>query len=287
MQNLLAFFARYYHWLLFLVLETVSVVLLFSYNSYQGSVWISSANSVAGKVYEWQSSLEHFFHLQERAWQLEQRNMELESKYWQARNELLALSGSDTVTVDSTLRSVFDGMTMIPAKVVSNTIDRHDNLLTIDQGSADGVKPDMGVVCGMGLVGVVYMVGTHYAIVMPLLNSHSRISCAIRSCGYFGYLQWDGKNPTEAYMEDVPRHAQFKKGDWVETSGYSAIFPPGITVGSITDIGNSVDGLSYRLTIKLSTDFGCLRDVFVVTDKGFSERQQLIMAARDSMALMN
>ena len=139
--------------------------------------------------------------------------MELESKYWQARNELLALSGSDTVTVDSTLRSVFDGMTMIPAKVVSNTIDRHDNLLTIDQGSADGVKPDMGVVCGMGLVGVVYMVGTHYAIVMPLLNSHSRISCAIRSCGYFGYLQWDGKNPTEAYMEDVPRHACLRKRD--------------------------------------------------------------------------
>ena len=86
-------------------------------------------------------------------------------------------------------------------------------------------------------------------------------------------------------MEDIPRHARFKKGDWVETSGYSAIFPPGITVGRIVSIGNSADGLSYRLRIKLSTDFGCLRDVSVITDKDFAERMQLMTSARDSITL--
>ena len=52
MQNLLALLTRYFHWLLFLLLEVASVVLLFRYNSYQGSVWVSSANSVVGKLYE-------------------------------------------------------------------------------------------------------------------------------------------------------------------------------------------------------------------------------------------
>ena len=89
MQNLLAFLTKYFHWLLFFLLEVVSLVLLFSYNSFQGSVWVSSANAVAGKVYEWQSAVEQFFSLQQRTWQLEARNVELEQRLWQARQKLL------------------------------------------------------------------------------------------------------------------------------------------------------------------------------------------------------
>ena len=48
MRNLFAFITRYNHWFVFLALEVVSVVLLFQYNSYQGSVWFSSANAYAG-----------------------------------------------------------------------------------------------------------------------------------------------------------------------------------------------------------------------------------------------
>ena len=44
MRNLLDFLKMYHHWLLFIFLEVVSGVLLFKYNSYQGSVWLSSAN---------------------------------------------------------------------------------------------------------------------------------------------------------------------------------------------------------------------------------------------------
>ncbi|MBO4812331.1 MAG: rod shape-determining protein MreC [Prevotella sp.] len=285
MQNLLAFLTKYFHWLLFLLLEVASLVLLFSYNSFQGSVWVSSANAVAGKVYEWQSAVEQFFSLQQRTWNLEARNVELEQRLWRARQQLLTMQ-QDTATVDSALQSATDQLLMLPAKVVSSTLNRPDNLITIDRGRRDGVRPDMGVVSGMGLVGVVYMVSDHYSVLLPLVNTHSRVSCAIRGSGYFGYLMWDGANPTEAYMDDVPRHAQFEEGEWIETSGYSSIFPPGITVGQIASIGNSADGLSYRLKVKLSTDFGCLRDVHVITDTTFLERRQLLMAARDSMALV-
>ena len=141
----------------------------------------------------------------------------------------------------------------------------------------------MGVACGNGLVGVVYLTSEHYSVVIPVLNHLSHISVTIRNRGYFGYLTWDGGSPVVAYVEDIPRHAQFKKGDWIETSGYSNIFPAGISVGKIVDIKDSDDGLSYRLKLNLSTDFSCLRDVCVITEQGFAERMQLHEAAVDSM----
>ena len=286
MQNLIAFFTKNFHWLLFLFLELVCVVLLFRYNSYQGSVWVSSANAVIGKVYEWKSDVEQFFSLEERARRLTDENIALQRQLNQVREELLDLKG-DTAVFDSVAQEVISDLHLLPAKVVSNSLRRPDNLLTVDRGRTDGVMPDMGVVSGTGLVGVVYMVGEHYSVVMPLLNVHSRVSCAIRNHGYFGYMSWDGSSATDAFMEDVPRHAQFKTGEWVETSGYSDIFPPGITIGQITAIGNSADGLSYRLRVKLNTNFSTLREVSIITDNTFPERLQLLKAARDSMALAN
>ena len=63
MRNLLEFLAKYNHWFVFLILEVVSMVLLFQYNSYQGSAWFSSANAVTGKLYEWDANVETFFSL--------------------------------------------------------------------------------------------------------------------------------------------------------------------------------------------------------------------------------
>ena len=118
-----------------------------------------------------------------------------------------------------------------------------------------------------------------------MLNSHSsRISCAIRGYGYFGVLRWYGEDAAYAYVEDIPRHARFKRGDWVETNGYSSIFPPGVLVGQIVEVYNARDGLSYKLKVRLSTDFGNLRDVVVISDKSIAERAALMQAARDSIS---
>lgn len=282
MQNLLDFLARHFHWLVFLVLETVSGILLFSYNSYQGSAWISTANVVTGKTLELRANMEQFFSMKYVNAELSQRNIVLEQQLAVYR-EAMARS---SLTVDSGLVDSIAGIVQssaIPAKVVANTVDRRDNLITIDRGLADGVQTDMGVVSGTGLVGVVYMAGEHYSIVLPVLNRRSRISCSIRGRDYFGYLTWYGGSPVEAYVEDIPRHARFQKGDWVETSGYSAIFPKGVVVGKIINIYNSPDGLSYSLKVHLSTDFACLRDVFVISNDDFLEQRRLMESARDSL----
>lgn len=284
MHNLTEFLAKHNHWFVFLVLEVVSMVLLFRYNSYQGSVWFSSANAVTGKVYEWDSAVESYFSLSGVNSQLTQRNAFLEQQVRMLDDSIARLTRSQETAVTRLSSMVpFLGCRLIPAKVVANMVNRYDNLITIDKGSADGVKRDMGVVCGMGVVGIVYLVSEHYSIVIPALNSHSNISCTIQRRGYFGYLRWRGGSSQLAYLEDVPRHAHFKLGDNVVTSGYSSVFPPGVMVGKVLHVFNSADGLSYRVQVKLSTDFARLRDVCLVDDSALQERIDLMRAAQDSI----
>lgn len=284
MHNLTEFLAKHNHWFVFLVLEVVSMVLLFRYNSYQGSVWFSSANAVTGKVYEWDSAVESFFSLSGVNSQLTQRNAFLEQQVRMLDDSIARLTRSQEAAVTRLSSMVpFLGCRLIPAKVVANMVNRYDNLITIDKGSADGVKRDMGVVCGLGVVGIVYLVSEHYSIVIPVLNSHSNISCTIQRRGYFGYLRWRGGSSQLAYLEDVPRHAHFKLGDNVVTSGYSSVFPPGVMVGKVLHVFNSADGLSYRVQVKLSTDFARLRDVCLVDDSALQERIDLMRAAQDSI----
>lgn len=274
MRNLLDFIVKYYHWILFLFLEIISMVLLFKYNSYQGSVWFSSANVVAGKVYEWGSDIYSFFSLKDVNRELTQRNYYLERKL-QYVTQLYRTVSADTTDLQRSGYELIGRYRNIPARVVNGSVARPDNLLTIDKGRNDGVDVDMGVVCGTGVVGVVFLVSDNYSVVMPVINTKSRISCTIRSSGYFGHLAWDGGDPLTAYLEDIPRHAELKVGEWVETNGYSAIFPEGVLVGQIREVCDSRDGLSYRLKVRLATDFGKLRDVCVINDSSIVERAML------------
>ena len=282
MRNLLEFLAKYNHWFVFLILEVVSMVLLFQYNSYQGSAWFSSANAVTGKLYEWDANVETFFSLTKVNQELTQRNAYLEQEVQKLSDSLVS------VTKDSSIYhrdqfALLRNYRLIPAKVVANSIDKPGNLMTIDKGSADGIRKDMGVISGTGVVGIVYLVAEHYAIVIPVLNTKSNISCMIQNRGYFGYLRWKGGVSDLAYLEEVPRHAHFKLGDYVVTSGYSAVFPPGVRVGRILHVFNSADGLSYRVQLRLSTDFARLRDVCVIDDSAMKERLEVMRAAEDSI----
>lgn len=283
MRNLLEFLAKYNHWFVFLILEVVSMVLLFQYNSYQGSAWFSSANAVTGKLYEWDANVETFFSLTKVNQELTQRNAYLEQEVQKLSDSLVS------VTKDSSIYhrdqfALLRNYRLIPAKVVANSVDKPGNLMTIDKGSADGIHKDMGVISGTGVVGIVYLVAEHYAIVIPVLNTKSNISCMIQNRGYFGYLRWKGGVSDLAYLEEVPRHAHFKLGDYVVTSGYSAVFPSGVRVGRILHVFNSADGLSYRVQLRLSTDFARLRDVCVIDDAAMKERLEIMRAAQDSIA---
>lgn len=263
-NNLIDFIRKYCYIFLFILFETISMILLFRFNSYQGSVWFSTANSVAAGINSTYSNVMNFFNLEQINQELTAQNIALQRETEHLRQSLITATKDTTIT-EKLMREKLVGYNMVPATVVSNSAERSNNYLVIDRGEKDGIRPEMGVVGGGGVVGIIYLTGPHHSLVIPVTNRKSSISCRVRGQNYFGYLQWDGSSMLSAYVDDVPRYAKVKVGQAIETSGYSAVFPPGIFVGRVRTIRNSTDGQSYRLDVTLGTNFANLRDVLVVT----------------------
>lgn len=274
MRNLLNFLIKYNYWFLFLLLEVTSFVLLFRFNHYQQSVYFTSANGIAGKVYEVSGGISSFFNLKQVNEDLLDRNIWLEQRVALLEKTLLE-KGLDSTRLYSLERLPSENYNILKANVVKNSLTRADNYITLDRGSVDGIRPEMGVVDANGLVGIVYKTSLHYSLLIPLLNSKSSISCKIVNSDYFGYLKWEGGDSRFAYLKDLPRHAEFNLGDTVVTSGYSTVFPEGVLVGTVDDMSDSHDGLSYLLKIKLATDFGKVSNVRVISRSGQEEQKTL------------
>ena len=256
MRNLLNFLIKYNYWFLFLLLEAASFVLLFRFNYYQQSVFFTSANSVAGKVYDVSGTITSYFHLKSVNEDLLDRNMWLEQRV-AFLEKTLNNKGMDSVRLYSLERLEPEEYQIFKANVIKNSLNRVDNYITLDEGSSAGIRPEMGVVDANGVVGIVYKTSPHYSTVIPLLNSKSSISCKIVGSEYFGYLKWEYGDST------------------VVTSGYSTVFPAGVMVGTVDDMSDSHDGLSYLLKIKLATDFGKVSNVRVIARTGQEEQKAL------------
>ena len=274
MRNLINFLLKYNYWFLFVILEVASFVLLFRFNNYQQSAYFPSANRVVGAVYEVSGGISSYFHLKSVNEDLLDRNMLLEE---QINNLEKALKERqlDSIAVNSIRKMPQKDYQLFKARVIKNSLNLADNYITLDKGSSSGIHSEMGVVDGNGIVGIVYETSPSYSVVISVLNSKSNISCKIVGSDYFGYLKWEHGDSRYAYLKDLPRHAEFNLGDTVVTSGFSTVFPEGIMVGTVDDMSDSHDGLSYLLKIKLATDFGKLSDVRVIARNGQQEQKEL------------
>ncbi len=279
MQQLLDNIKQHMHWVVFLLLEVVSLVFLFRYNPYQQSVWFSRASQAAGMASDASHRWVAYSRLGLENRRLTEQNIMLQHKLSQMRGLL------GRVDADTSMLATFDRMErqdvrLIAARVVENSVRQRDNLMVINRGSSDGVRTEMGVLSAQGVVGIVSQTGPRFSVVMPVLNQHSSISCRLRGTNYFGYLRWLGGDPLTAVVEDIPHHAQVKVGQLVETSGLSNVFPSGIFLGRVTRVSNSSDGLSYALTVRLGADLAHTEQV-VVVDNPYQDE---IRAVRDSAA---
>lgn len=215
-----------------------------------------------------------YFHLKDANEDLLDRNIWLEQRVAFLEKALADETG-DTLTSKVAGKPLPGGYWTFKAHVIKNSLTLADNYITLDKGSASGVRPDMGVVGAAGVVGIVYRTSPRYSLVIPLLNSKSSVSCKIQGSDYFGYLKWEGDDPCYAYLKDLPRHAEFSLGDTVVTSGFSSVFPQGLMVGTVDDMADSNDGLSYLLKVKLATDFGKLGSVRILARSGQAEQKAL------------
>jgi rod shape-determining protein MreC len=282
MQKLLEFLFRKRHWFVFVLCEIISVTFLYRYNTYHQNVILSSANVVVGHIsflYNYGAS---YIKLREANKILLERNGMLEMELFDIQQKLEALK-AHTLSFDSIMAA--SGATEyshVTAQVINNSISGYLNYITINKGLKDGVEEDMGVVSIYGIAGIVSAVSEHFAVIIPILNPKSKISCKLYRGDYYGTLSWDGRDVRYASLEELPLHAEFQAGDTVVTSGYSTVFPPGIIVGTVSELDNSHVHNFYSLKIKLSTDFQKLKVVRVLKDTYRQERLTVEQKARSN-----
>lgn len=261
MRNLLNFLLRYSSWIIFFIYVVLSCVLLFSNNPYQHHVYLTSAGKVASTVYRASNNVTSYFHLKEINEDLQHRNANLELEVIALRQQLQTLT--DSATADTIHRALSQYRFTI-AHVISNSITHAHNYITIDRGTLDGIKPEMGVVDQNGVVGIVNVTADNTSRIISILNPDLRLSCKVKGSNNFGSLVWDGKSPEEAVLEELPRHAIANIGDTIVTSGYSAVFPEGIPVGIVLERAGEDDDNFFALRIRLLTDFSRLSTVKIV-----------------------
>ena len=258
MQRLFLFFYQYRAFFTFLILELVCAWLIIGNNPYQGARFFNSSNGLVATLNNVSHGVREYFLLRQINSTLAQENAQLRSQF-EAMNQRQYLSPASAI-VDSLVLTQFD---FVSAKVVSNTVNRFTNFITINKGQEEGIEPGMAVISALGAVGKVRTVSRHYSVVTSLLHVDVQVSALLKRTGHFGTIQWDGMNPDYVKFKFIPRHVQPVKGDSVLTSGYNAIFPEGIMVGHIEEI-HLTDELFYDLKVKLSQDFRKLSYVEVV-----------------------
>ncbi|WP_347839894.1 rod shape-determining protein MreC [uncultured Draconibacterium sp.] len=260
MRSLLRFLVRNYAFLLFLFLEAVSLVLVFSYNSFQRSRFLNSANAASAGLYNATSSVFQYFELSRVNQQLASENAHLRT---------LLSSGNQELNVPETAEFLSEELAdssfiYKEARIINNSINKQQNYITIDKGLRDGIKPDQGILAPEGVVGVVTSVSKSYAAGLSLLNPRWSISAKHKKTGYYGSLHWNGENYRQAELQEIPIHVNLIQGDTIVTSGYSSIFPEGLLIGTISEFDKPQGENYYNITVQLAVDFKSIRYVHVI-----------------------
>lgn len=252
--------------MLFALYLVAGFAMLFARNPYQHHVYLTSANAVSSAIYSAAGEVTSYFSLKDINEDLQHRNSDLELEIYRLNAIIDGYREkvySDTMTTDSALTR-YD---FLIAHVINNSINRSHNYITIQKGRLDGVEPEMGVMDQNGIVGIVNVVGDHTARLISVLNPYLRLSCKVKGEAQVGSLVWDGRDPGEAILEELPKHAKFTKGDTIVTSGFSSVFPEGVPVGTIIGGERDHEDNFFTLRVKLFTDFSTLSTVRVIRDK--------------------
>jgi rod shape-determining protein MreC len=269
MRNLFLLLWRNNFFILFLVLETFCGYLIFQNKSFHHSSFVNSTNVIATKVNGIVNNVTEYIDLKTANEALSRENaalkMLLPDVYY--IDSVIERTNKDTI-----LKLQYS---FISAKVINNSVNRRNNYLTLNKGSVMGIKPEMGVICSDGIVGIVKDVSDHFCSVMSFLHKDAKISAKIKKNGFIGSLVWDGFDENHASLKDIAKHVQVSKGDTIITSSYSSIFPEGVMLGIVEEVNASGGNNFQEIKLKLSTTFGKLSNVYIVNNLFKDEQRAL------------
>ena len=259
MERLFYFIYQYRAFFTFVVLEVFCFWLVVENNAYQGAKFFNSSNTVVASLNNFSQSIRDYFLLRDVNTTLAEENAILRRQVEQNNQRVQAF---DTLALrDSSLIKRFD---FVSAKVVNNHVDQFKNFITINKGRDAGIEAGMAVISPLGVVGKVKLVSNHYGVVTSLLHIDLMVSAVLKRTGHYGSVQWDGHDPGIVKFKYIPRHVNPMVGDSVVTSGFNAIFPEGVMIGTIIDKKLDNEALSYDLSVRLSQDFRKLSYVTIV-----------------------
>jgi len=260
MQHIINFLIKYRNLLLYLVLFSVALVFTIQSHDYHRNSFIHSTGNVTGSVLETRNDIYSYFDLNRQNTYLSEENARL-------RMQLLAL-GDTLLGQESTL--IFsDSLPFIvmPSRVIKNSYDKLDNYITLDVGTNEQIKTDMGVITSNGIVGIVDVSSKDFSRVISILNSEISLNAQIKGTSTIGSLTWDGTDPYKMNLMDVPRLARVSKGDTIITGRQSTTFPPDIQIGVIEDAMLIDNGSRYKIEVRLFNDMTDLGHVYVIKNR--------------------
>ena len=277
MKEIIKLILKYHFTIIFILLEAVSFSLIVQHNSYQRTVFSGHAASFFGSVSSFFSNMDDYLALKGTNDKLVAENTNLRNTIENLKYSLSLLE-KDSIAFDSA--ALQPSFRFKSAKIVNASSNKTKNYITINRGTMDGVAKEMAVCSGEGVVGVVQDASWHNAIILPLINTNSRVSAKLKKNGYYGSLQWDGNDYRYSYLKDIPFHVDVQQGDTIVTSGFSSIFPEGEILGYVETVDKETANF-LSIKIKLATDFKKISTVYVITNLKKSERQQLERANHD------
>ena len=254
MQQLLAFLYRYRVFGYFLLLELLCSWLLTRYNRYYNASFFNSSNYLVAQIQSGRNGFQSYIGLKEINQQLADENAELRT--------LLSKQIQQKIQIDSVRQFSY-----LTADVVNNDFQRSENYLTVNKGNKDGVYPGMGVLSPQGVIGIVKSTSQHFATVTSLLHQDLMISSQLALSQTLCTVQWDGRSPLNSAVKYIPRHIPVTIGDSVVTSGFNAIFPEGLMIGTISSFSLSDESPFYTAEINLATDFTSLDLVYLIRNE--------------------
>jgi rod shape-determining protein MreC len=247
-----------------MVLMIISLAFTIQTHSFHRSKFFNSSNWLTGNIYNTSNNITSYFELSEENAELLEENNRLRNLLFNTPDkEMMEL---DTAGIQYRVTA---------GRIIKNSFSNPDNYITINKGSRDSVRQDMGVITSKGILGIVERTSGRYAAVQSILNTKSNINAKIKNTNHFGSLVWDAKRYDVVQLEDIPRLVPLFVGDTIVTGAMSSIFPEGIPIGVIKKFDLNVSQSFYRIDVELFNDMTNIKNVYIISNLNRPEILQL------------